>query len=486
MFEFFTHEKFSFVQHFSIHLSNQQTIYFDDDLTITELQLRLNFFFTKLLTYFDYNQKNTNDKKYLYHDFSAYYVWKQSKKQWQIRKRNFFIDCIYFCNFFADEKYFLRLFLTIVSNVTCYDDFRVVNNELYFIFQLTCATRELINDDRKWILCFEKIVKFFSNYILRKLFKIVLIYEMITNSFVLWKKFAKNLCDDLSRRLRNIINVFNKNTVSNTHLNYDFYLINKILSNMKKILTNYKMSQLIHDWNQHVDNSLIVNELNYEMFDKQNVYDEKYAQLNTNQRHCFNMIVSNVKHDLHHVHFFVQKFVGIEKTFLYKILCHYFWFRDDIVFCVAFSNIAFLFLSNEQIFHFIFNILLQIIKNIVCNIIRNTHLYGFLKRMKLIIWNEIFMQHKYCFTNVHRFFTNIMNNDFIFDNISIIFENDFDQILSIIKKNNRKIIVNVNIQRFFFDFIFIFCIYGKTSEFVTKLSIKRLRNKLKKCFMILF
>jgi hypothetical protein len=35
------------------------------------------------------------------------------------------------------------------------------------------------------------------------------------------------------------------------------------------------------------------------------------------------------------------------------------------------------------------------------------------------------MQHKYCFTSVHRTFTNLLNNDYVFDDISVVFESDF-------------------------------------------------------------
>lgn len=152
-----------------------------------------------------------------------------------------------------------------------------------------------------------------------------------------------------------------------------------------------------------------------------------------------------MKNDLQYIHFFVQKFVDTKKTFLYNVFCYYFRFRKKIVFCIIFSNIVSLLLSNNQISHFIFKIFLHVTNNIVCNIICDTYLYNLLKRIKLIIWNKILMQHKHCFTNVHYTLTNLLNNNHIYKNISMIFENNFIQILSIIKKNNQKTIVNANI-----------------------------------------
>ena len=59
------------------------------------------------------------------------------------------------------------------------------------------------------------------------------------------------------------------------------------------------------------------------------------------------------------------------------------------------------------------------------------------------------MQNKHCFTIVHRTFTNLMQNNDIFDDISIIFENDFVQIFSMIKRKIRFQIVDANIQQCF-------------------------------------
>jgi hypothetical protein len=86
---------------------------------------------------------------------------------------------------------------------------------------------------------------------------------------------------------------------------------------------------------------------------------------------------------------------------------------------------------------------------IICNIIRNTHLYEFLRRTKLIIWNEISMQHKHCFTFVHRTFTNLLQNEHIFNDIFMILNDDFAQILLVMLRDNCETIVNANIQQCF-------------------------------------
>jgi hypothetical protein len=60
------------------------------------------------------------------------------------------------------------------------------------------------------------------------------------------------------------------------------------------------------------------------------------------------------------------------------------------------------------------------------------------------------MQHKHCFTFVLRTFTNLLQNEHIFDEIFMILNDDFAQILFVVSRDNREAIVNANIQQCFF------------------------------------
>ncbi len=135
---------------------------------------------------------------------------------------------------------------------------------------------------------------------------------------------------------------------------------------------------------------------------------------------------------------------------MYRTLCHHFCARNEIVICVISSSIATLLLLDDQTSHFRFKISLQITNETICNIIRNTHLYEFLRRMKLIIWDEMSMQHKHCFTFVHRTFTNLLQNEHTFDEIFMILNDDFAQILLVLSRDNRETIVDAIIQQCFF------------------------------------
>ncbi len=59
------------------------------------------------------------------------------------------------------------------------------------------------------------------------------------------------------------------------------------------------------------------------------------------------------------------------------------------------------------------------------------------------------MQHKHCFTFVHCTFTNLLQNEHTFDEIFMILNDDFAQILFIVSRDNREAIVDANIQQCF-------------------------------------
>jgi hypothetical protein len=125
-------------------------------------------------------------------------------------------------------------------------------------------------------------------------------------------------------------------------------------------------------------NSLITNELNYDLNAKQRIRDQQYVRLNANQLHYFDMIVTIIDRDSQIAHFFVQELASTSKIFLYQILCYHFRARDEIVICVASSSITTLLLLDDQTSYFRFKISLQITKNTTCNIIRDMHLYELL------------------------------------------------------------------------------------------------------------
>jgi hypothetical protein len=229
LFVYAMHKKYFTIHFLLIHLFEQQSVYFEIDLIAAKLQNRLNASTFELLRYFNYNRTHENDKFYVYQDFLAHHVWKQREKRW-ISRRNeeFAYNRIYFVSSLQSERFYLRLLLIIVANSTSYEHLRTINDVMHSTFQIACCVLDLMKNDREWIYYFTKVATFVSKKTLRTLFDQTLIHEHIADSSTLWKRFAKNFCNDLSHQLQNMSNVFIANVLSNSHFDYELYLLNMI------------------------------------------------------------------------------------------------------------------------------------------------------------------------------------------------------------------------------------------------------------------
>ena len=133
---------------------------------------------------------------------------------------------------------------------------------------------------------------------------------------------------------------------------------------------------------------------------------------------------------------------GGGKTFLYSGLVHHFRAAGRFVLCVVSSGIAGLLLPGGTTAH-------SINEQSACNISKNSDLAELLRQTALIIWDEVPMQHKYCFEAVHRTLADITGNESMFGGIPTLFGGDFAQILPVVKHGNRASTVEANLQKSF-------------------------------------
>jgi hypothetical protein len=75
LFEFPTHEEWPLVEHLSVYLKGQQSVYFPDDLMADQLQDKMDRTCSKLMAFFDRNKHDKNARQYLYADFPSYFTW---------------------------------------------------------------------------------------------------------------------------------------------------------------------------------------------------------------------------------------------------------------------------------------------------------------------------------------------------------------------------------------------------------------------------
>jgi hypothetical protein len=173
------------------------------------------------------------------------------------------------------------------------------------------------------------------------------------------------------------------------------------------------------------------------------------AQLNLDQLSCFRTIVAAITDDPQTAHFYLQGAGGTGKTFLYKALCHYFRGQGKTVLCVASTGIAALLLPDGRTSHSQFKIPLELNESSVSTITKTSRLGACLRTTDLIIWDEVPMQHKYCFEVVYCLLVDLrsVTDDVLFGGIPVILGGDFAQILPVVPHGSRADTVYACIQR---------------------------------------
>ncbi|XP_019167574.1 PREDICTED: ATP-dependent DNA helicase PIF4-like [Ipomoea nil] len=150
--------------------------------------------------------------------------------------------------------------------------------------------------------------------------------------------------------------------------------------------------------------------------------------------------------------FFVYGYKGTGKTFVWRTLSSKIRSREDIVLNVASSGIASLFLLGGRTAHSRFVIPLSLNGDSTCNISQGSDLCELIIRSKLIIWDEALLTHKYYFEALDKAMRGLLrftipgSAEKIFSGKTVVLGGDFRQILPVIPKATRLMIVGATIN----------------------------------------
>jgi len=132
----------------------------------------------------------------------------------------------------------------------------------------------------------------------------------------------------------------------------------------------------------------------YNVDEMATLVDEQRAIFNPNQAAAFDAILESVTNNQGHL-FFIHAAGGCGKTFLYNTIAAEVRRRGQIVLYVASSGIATLLLDRGRTSHLCFKIPLSIHEDSVAGLKCNSYMFPVLQQTKVIIWDEVSMQHKY-------------------------------------------------------------------------------------------
>ena len=169
-------------------------------------------------------------------------------------------------------------------------------------------------------------------------------------------------------------------------------------------------------------------------------------RLNDKQREAYVAITSSVFQNKGTI-FFLGGGAKTGKTFLYNTIatkCHS---VGHTVITVASSGIASLLLVGGRTAHSMFCIPLDVRENSVCGFGKQSLQAELFRETKLIIWDEVPMQHRYCVETVDRTLKDICDNINPFGGITVVLGGDFRQVLPVIPKGVREQIVAASLRR---------------------------------------
>ncbi|KAG5561531.1 hypothetical protein RHGRI_004540 [Rhododendron griersonianum] len=178
------------------------------------------------------------------------------------------------------------------------------------------------------------------------------------------------------------------------------------------------MPQPTRNWSVIVGNRLILEH-------QQLIFDAQHPNANTNvqllndeQSSAYTTIVTSVFENKGTT-FFLNGGARTGKTFLYNIVATKCRSLGHIVVCVASSGIASLLLIGGRTAHSTFSIPLDVLENSFCSFSKQSLQAELFRNTKLIIWDEVPMQHRYCDEAVNRTLQDICDNTKPFGGITI-------------------------------------------------------------------
>lgn len=444
--EFAMHEERPTVYRLPVHLEDEQMVYFDPEDIAEEVAQRAQHKKTQLTEWFTANEKHPElANQVLYQDFPEKFVWNKRTREWTPRQRDFAIGRMHFVHPSAGERFYLRLLLTVVKGAKSWDDLLLYNGEHYFTFKAACVARGLLEDDGEWRQCLSEAAIMQSGKQLRDLFAIILLFEFPTDPLGLWNSFKEYLCDDLQHRLTTVMGY--RDPTEEQIYDLGLYLINETLIRSGKSLRNYPPMPLPQlPWGAGLDNPLLHEELDYDVASLQNQVDSNRQHFNDEQSAAFDNVMDSVTHNKGRV-FFLHSAGGCGKTYVCNTIAAAVRASHHVALTVASSGIAALLLVGGRTAHSRFKIPIPAHSDSICNIRNDSDLAAMLRQTRIIIWDEVPMQHRFAIEAVDRTLRDLLKSNRPFGGVTVLFGGDFRQTLPVVPHGSRSHIVGATLCR---------------------------------------
>ena len=309
----------------------------------------------------------------------------------------------------------------------------------------------LVQDDREWECILEESSNVSFPKQIRSLFVIMLTHGLPQNPAVLWEKCKDSMSDDFKYKRKR------REPLSDVEFTDEDY--NNALLDIESQLQSFPQSRTT-DYGlpptrepiAHVQRDKIPSEIRYALnFDRheEKIQKEKLtSKFNEEQMQAFEEINNSVMKNEGKC-FYLDGAGGCGKTTVAKALLHEARSRGDIAIECASSGIAATLLPKGQTAHSTFKIPIEgLNEHSTCNVGGLSGRAELLRRVKFIVWDEVFMVHRHGFEAVMKTMQYLRNNKkLMFGGCTLLILGDLRQTLPVMPKGSRIQIINACLTR---------------------------------------
>ena len=341
----------------------------------------------------------------------------------------------------SGEIYFLRMLLHQVRGPSSYEDLRTVRGRLCATMREACSELGLLDDGAHWARAMQDAtVSRFPNG-LRFLFALILIEgEATCDPMALWMTFRDDLSEDIARRQRALRRA---GRPSLTDEQVREQALRKIATILRRL-----HGRPLAEYGLPVPPALQVAEgeepdgPEFEPDQQLERVQRDEPRLTDDQRFVYDEVLRRLDNDESGV-IFLQAPGGCGKTYLENLLLAKIRSRGHVAVAVAASGIAASLLEGGTTAHHRFKIpiLLHDDDDNVCGIVRRSPEAEYLRRCRLIIWDEAAMVNRRATEAVNRALQDVRDNHQLFGGVLTLMSGDWRQILPVVRHAGRAQVV---------------------------------------------
>jgi hypothetical protein len=314
-------------------------------------------------------------------------------------------------------------------------------------FRDACLGRELLESDQQWHSCLTEAAGIEKGSGMRQLFAVILTESSPANPLELWEQHKEDICDDCAYIL---VRKFGITTPSPEHIfSLGLCYLREILRNAGSDLEKVGLPELTYNFDLNAEangNRFIQEQLSFDMVPLEEHVLDNRPKLNACQREAYDSVIAAVDARRGGL-FFLDGPGGTGKTFVENLLLATVRGRGDIALAVASRGIAALLLEGGRTAHSMFSIPIPCEHNAVCEVQKEGAKAMLFRSVRLIIWDEASMQHRYCYEAVDRMLQDVRDNGRPFGGITVLFAGDFRQCLPVVPNGSRGQIVAATLKR---------------------------------------